>query len=178
MKMANIFKKMVDKLSGYSDEDFVDYDEDYDYDNASSDQYEEEADFEQSNFSNFVQEPIMQPRAERKSADHKVVPLKSNVGAQQLIIIEPDRIESAKKVIDHLRSGHTVICNIERVDRDVAQRVIDYISGSVYAMDGSVKPIDSRHLTFVAAPRSVTLLDKETAPQPQSSAQEHFRMAR
>ena len=176
--MANFFKKMVDKLSGYSDEDYVDYDDDYGYEEVSSEQFQEQADFEQSNFSNFVQEPMIQPKSERKVSEHKVVPLKSNSAAQQLFIIEPDRIESAKKVIDHLRAGHTVICNIERVDRDVAQRVIDYISGSVYAMDGSVKPIDSRHLTFVAAPRSVTLLDKETAPQPQTYATEHFRMAR
>ena len=49
--MANFFKKMVDKLSGYSDEDYVDYDDDYGYEEVSSEQFQEQADFEQSNFS-------------------------------------------------------------------------------------------------------------------------------
>ena len=51
--------------------------------------------------------------------------------------------------------------NIENVDRNVAQRVIDYISGAAYSIDGNVKPIDQNRKTFVVAPRNVSLMDRD-----------------
>jgi len=92
--------------------------------------------------------------------------------------MQPNNIQSAQRVCDHLRAGHMVICNIENVDAKIAQRVIDFISGSTYAMDGNVKPIDARAHSFVAVPRSVSLVDKEIAPQDTVEYPEQYRMAR
>lgn len=88
-----------------------------------------------------------------------IVPIKAN--ETQVVILQPDSIRSSQQVCDHIRQGHTVICNIENVDRSVAQRVIDYISGAAYSIDGNVKPIDQNRKTFVVAPRSVSLMDRE-----------------
>ncbi|MBO4475017.1 MAG: cell division protein SepF [Clostridiales bacterium] len=77
------------------------------------------------------------------------------------MILQPDSIRSSQQVCDHIRAGHTVICNIENVDRSVAQRVIDYISGAAYSIDGNVKPIDQNRKTFVVAPSTVSLMDRD-----------------
>ncbi|NLV47658.1 MAG: cell division protein SepF, partial [Clostridiaceae bacterium] len=58
---------------------------------------------------------------------------------------------------DHIRAGKTVICNIEKVDAKVAQRVIDFITGAAYALDGKVMPVSS--VIFVVAPRQTTLVE-------------------
>jgi len=186
--MAGFFKKIVDKISGYPDDADNDYDSDYGYE-ESTDQYGYAAPAPgytapqepQYTAAPYQQEPRMQyaPPARNTSAP-KVVPIKSAApGEQQLVILQPNNIQSAQRVCDHLRAGHTVICNIENVDAKVAQRVIDFITGSTYAMDGNVKPIDARAHSFVAVPRNVSLVDKEmNAPGEMDDFSEPFRMVR
>ncbi|MBN1892282.1 MAG: cell division protein SepF [Clostridiales bacterium] len=180
--MAGFFKKIVDKLSGYPDDADFDYENDYyDYDETADEAYEapmaNQAYAQQGRFQPEMNtDPMMQYTAPQRAAPQKVVPLKS--GEQQLVIMQPNNIQSAQRVCDHLRAGHMVICNIENVDAKVAQRVIDFISGSTYAMDGNVKPIDARAHSFVAVPRSVSLIDKEFAPKETVEYPEQYRMAR
>lgn len=182
--MAGFFKRIVDKISGYPDDAEFDYDNDYDYDDVPANQYESEPQGQrrQEQYASpaYSQEPVMQYTSDLRGASApKVVPIKSVAsGEQQLIILQPNNIQSAQRVCDHLRAGHTVICNIENVDAKIAQRVIDFISGSTYAMDGNVKPIDARAHSFVAVPRSVSLIDKEIAPQETNEYPEQYRMAR
>jgi len=183
--MAGFFKKIVDKLSGYPDDADADYMSDLDYE-PETDQYSyanQPQSFaqpqEQPFAASYQQEPKMQyaPPA-RNAATPKVVPIKSVApGEQQLVILQPNNIQSAQRVCDHLRAGHTVICNIESVDAKIAQRVIDFISGSTYAMDGNVKPIDARAHSFVAVPRNVSLVDKDYSSANETSEYtEPFRM--
>jgi len=185
---GKFFKKIVDKLSGYSEEDDGDYDSDCGYEESPSEQLEyaprtqtNSQPQEPSFAASYQQEPRMQyASAPRNSTASKVVPIKPAVtGEQQLVILQPNNIQSAQQVCDHLRAGHTVICNIENVDAKVAQRVIDFITGSTYAMDGKVKPIDARAHSFVAVPRNVSLVDRETILQNDADEyNEPFRMAR
>lgn len=179
--MAGFFKKIVDKLSGYPDDADFDYDNEYDYDEAAGE--EGEASASQQVYAQPEQfrpgsrtDPMMQYAPSQRTSPQKVVPIKT--GEQQLVIMQPNNIQSAQRVCDHLRAGHMVICNIENVDAKIAQRVIDFISGSTYAMDGNVKPIDARAHSFVAVPRSVSLVDKEIAPQETLEYPEQYRMAR
>jgi len=188
-KMAGFFKKFVDKISGYSEDTDGEYDSEYPGDDYSPDQYNyppqtqgfNQPQEQQYKAAPFQQEPRMQyaPPARSASAP-KVVPIKTaSPGEQQLVILQPNNIQSAQRVCDHLRAGHTVICNIENVDAKVAQRVIDFITGSTYAMDGNVRPIDARAHSFVAVPRNVSLVDKEvSAPADMDDYSEPFRMVR
>ena len=177
--MAGFFKRIVDKISGYPEDMDAEYDE-YGYEDASADQYGYDTQpQEQPYTAPYQQDPRMQyaPPTRQASAP-KVVPIKAAApGEQQLVILQPNNIQSAQRVCDHLRAGHTVICNIENVDAKIAQRVIDFISGSTYAMDGNVKPIDARAHSFVAVPRNVSLVDKEkTQTQDMDEYMEPFRM--
>ena len=76
----------------------------------------------------------------RRAQPNKVVDFKP-AGGQQVVIMQPADIEAAQQACDHIRSGKTVICNIEKVDTKVAQRVIDFITGAAYALDGKVMPV-------------------------------------
>ena len=71
--------------------------------------------------------------------------------------MQPADIDSAQEASDHIKSGKTVICNIEKVDPKVAQRVIDFITGAAYALDGKVMPVSS--VIFVVAPRQTALVE-------------------
>ena len=71
--------------------------------------------------------------------------------AQQVVVVKPDSMESAQEISNHLRAGRTIICNFEQVDQKVAQRVVDFMTGSAYALDGHVQPVSA--LIFVIVPR-------------------------
>lgn len=144
--MTDIFNKLFNRLGNFHDE--IDYE----------DEYEEEP----------VQEPIdmpedVRPGPFRRQSSGKVVDFKSSTGQQQVVIMQPADIESAQEACDHIRSGKTVICNIEKVDPKVAQRVIDFITGAAYALDGKVMPVSS--VIFVVAPKQTSLVEGNMVSQ-------------
>ncbi len=138
--MTDFFSKIFDRLGNFRDIDYDDYDQEY---------YEESAEEEE-----VPEAPKHGPF--RRQPTGKVVDLRSG-GQQQVVIMQPADIDSAQEACDHIRSGKTVICNIEKVDPKVAQRVIDFITGAAYALDGKVMPVSS--VIFVVAPRQTALLE-------------------
>ncbi len=91
--------------------------------------------------------------------DGRVVNFKNPGVTNEVVIIEPRDIATAQQVCDFVRSGKTVICNIEQIDTKIAQRVIDFLTGATYALSGTVEPISS--LIFVVAPRSTHVASAE-----------------
>lgn len=139
--MAAFFDKFINKFSNYEEDDF-EYDDDF------GDVQDEPGD-------DIHMEPIHQTASNRRTQP-KLVDFKSGSG-NQVIVVKPQDMESAQELCNHLRAGRTVICNFEQVDQKIAQRVVDFITGSAYALDGQVRPVSN--LIFVIVPRSVTLLD-------------------
>lgn len=139
--MADILNRLFNRLGGFHDE--IDYEDDYD-----QAEYDEQEPVEA-----VVEEPRSGPFRRQQS---KVVDFKPS-GHQQVVIMQPADIEAAQQACDHIRAGKTVICNIEKVDTKVAQRVIDFITGSAYALDGKVMPVSS--VIFVVAPRNTALVE-------------------
>lgn len=174
--MTGFFKRFVDKVSGYSD----DYDEDYINDGETDYRVEEDLNAFPSyggkapemQYQSTPPEPSYRPQADYLAdVQPKVVPLKNTKGEHQLVFIQPDSIKAAQSVCDHIRAGHTVICNIENVDARIAQRVIDFVSGAAHALDGNVKPIDAKAHCFVAAPKNVNMTDRKPSERKYSSGE-------
>jgi cell division inhibitor SepF len=140
--MADFIHKLFDRFGGFRDE--IDYEDDYEQEEYVMDQDD-----------THVEEPSPSPF--RRPASNKVVDFRSSPNQQQVVVMQPADIESAQQACDHIRAGKTVICNIEKVDAKVAQRVIDFITGAAYALDGKVMPVSS--VIFVVAPRQTTLVE-------------------
>lgn len=170
--MAGFWNSIVDKIAG------VDRNAYYEDDETMYEGYGEEGidqiHVEDGSYNDF------QPQTEITTPEmnNRVLPIKSVQASEtQVVILQPDSIRSSQAVCDHIRAGHTVICNIENVDRSVAQRVIDYISGAAYSIDGNVKPIDQNRKTFVVAPRSVSLMDRESLAKQEENQNQQYRQA-
>lgn len=145
--MADILNKLFNRLGNFHDE--IDYEDDFeqtDYNEAATDEMTEEP-----------RQPVF-----RRPQSNKVVDFKPT-GNQQVVIMQPADIEAAQQACDHIRAGKTVICNIEKVDAKVAQRVIDFITGAAYALDGKVMPVSS--VIFVVAPRNTALVEGSIVSQ-------------
>lgn len=67
-----------------------------------------------------------------------------NTTAQlKVMVSQPMFYEDAKEIIDYLRSKRPVVVNLEKVENSTAQKIVNIISGAVYALDGSMQKVSS-----------------------------------
>ena len=98
-------------------------------------------------------EPRRSPRIARKSAA-KVVTL--NPGSSSRVrIMTPSQFDESTTIADEIKSGRLVIFNFGQLGNDDARRVVDFISGTAYGLNGNVRRA-SRDI-FVAAPRNIDI---------------------
>lgn len=80
-----------------------------------------------------------------------------NSGTQlQVVLVKPERFENASEIADHLREKRTVVLNLESTNKDIARRLIDFLSGVAYAGDGKIKKVSAN--TYIITPYSVDLM--------------------
>ena len=77
-------------------------------------------------------------------------------------IVKPTSVNDARDVTDLILSGSTVVLNLEGLDLDIAQRIIDFTSGSCYAVQGNVMKIS--HYIFVITPSTVDVSGDISTP--------------
>ncbi len=73
----------------------------------------------------------------------------------KVIVIEPQTFEDAQQVAYCLRAKRPVVINFENTDGDDARRIIDFISGTTYALNGEIKKVG--HDVFFCAPSNVNV---------------------
>ena len=71
----------------------------------------------------------------------------------QVVLVKPDRFDSVTEIAEHLRSKHAVVLNLESTNKDVARRLVDFLSGCAYALDGKIKKIAIS--TYIITPYNV-----------------------
>lgn len=133
MKLLDDFKRMLHPLN----------DEDDEYD----------VDFDQQE-SPFVEE---RPRAERPVIDSrrgKVVNIHATTQLK-VVLVKPERFETASEIADHLKEKRTVVINLESTHKDIARRLVDFLSGVAYAGEGKIKKIAAN--TYIITPYSVDI---------------------
>ena len=79
--------------------------------------------------------------------------------AYQVVLCCPERFEDAAGIAEKLTVNHLVILNLEKVSRDVARRLIDFLSGAAYARNGQVKRVASS--TYMIASYNMDLTDAD-----------------
>ena len=140
----------------YADDDYDDYDEDDDY----ADEYEqpEEAPPRRAPRRAPAPAPVAEEPDEQEDFGFTPVPAAStgtgvssgfngqvlNMNAsnkQEVVLFRPGSFNDTSKAADDLRNRKAVIVNMENVDKAMARRVVDFLSGCVYALDGDVKKI-------------------------------------
>ena len=140
----------------YADDDYDDYDEDDDY----VDDYEEPAEAPAPRREKRRAAPAPEMDEMEDEADYGFAPVpdaaSSNAPAtgfsgqilnmnasnkQEVVLFRPGTFNDTSKAADDLRNRKAVIVNMENVDKAMARRVVDFLSGCVYALDGDVKKI-------------------------------------
>ncbi len=73
----------------------------------------------------------------------------------QVVLVKPEKFEDASSVADHLNAKRTVVLNLESAPKDIARRLIDFLSGVAYANNGQIKRVANS--TFIITPYNVDI---------------------
>ena len=87
--------------------------------------------------------------------DNKVMSIHTTT-AVQVVLSKPERFEQAAEIADHLRDKRTVVMNLETTNKDVARRLVDFLSGVAYANDGKIKKVAIN--TYIITPYNVDIM--------------------
>ena len=82
--------------------------------------------------------------------------LNMSSGKQEVVLFHAKTFDDAARAADELRRKKAVILNMENVDKSLTRRVVDFLSGSVYALDGSVKKIAQS--TYLFCPHNMDVV--------------------
>jgi len=97
-----------------------------------------------------IETPVFEPR--KPSSKNNVVSIHSQKNAR-VVLVEPRSYDEAQEIADHLKSRRSVVVNLQRVRRDQAIRIVDFLSGTVYALGGHISKLGSD--IFLCTPDSV-----------------------
>ena len=61
----------------------------------------------------------------------------------KVVVVQPESFEDSKEIADHLKTKKPIVVNLEKINADVAQKIINFLSGAVYALDGNIQKISS-----------------------------------
>ena len=122
-------------------------------DKAKNDEFFEDA---ESDIKNTVDaQPKPQKPQKVSTRGNKVVPMRTGRNNMEVCVIKPANVEDAREITDTLLSGRAVVLNLEGLHVDVAQRIIDFTSGSCYSINGNLQKISS--YIFIITPESVEI---------------------
>lgn len=144
--MAGFGKKIL-SMMGLEE---VPENEDEYYSNPSDPQPEQPAEIYDDDF-----EPVEEQSygTTSRSTIGKLVGASSDGSKLSLLIYKPSSYEETQNIVDNLKSNRPIIVNLDELDTDVAQRILDFISGAVYALSGNIRKA-ARNI-FVVAPMNV-----------------------
>lgn len=143
------------KLNGEDEDDY--YDDDY----LDDDEEEEEASSQRkTSAARQKNDDYEDAGVKRQQPANKITPIKqpssrrmANSSGMEVCVIKPTSVEDAREITETLLANRTVVLNLEGLDVDVAQRIIDFTSGSCFAISGNLQKIS--HYIFIITPSSV-----------------------
>ncbi len=166
--MSNIFKNFLNQMK------LTDEDEEYDdYLNEETEKEQrkarraerridktdsyDEAPKNQSSVNNPAPSDLKKERMSRmeRSTAGKVVPIRTTPKGLEVCIMKPTSFEDSQIICDMLLTGRATVINLEGFDDKLAQRTMDFISGSVYAINGKLHRISS--CIFIVSPDTVDI---------------------
>ena len=131
--------------------------------------YEDEEEYEED-FD--LEEPFVETKEERKprgkkreeddmerdyadTSRDKVVNINTTTQLQ-VVLVKPEKFQDASAIADHLREKRTVVLNLESANKDVARRMVDFLSGAAYAQEGKIKKVAVA--TYIITPYNVDII--------------------
>ena len=103
--------------------------------------YEDEDEEEFDDFEEVPRKDTFEDRRNKtEDRRNKVVNIHATTQLK-VVLVKPERFENASEIADHLKDKRTVVLNLESTNKDVARRLVDFLSGVAYAGEGKIKKV-------------------------------------
>ena len=83
-----------------------------------------------------------------------------NGEGNKMILLEPRAYSESQQIADHLKKRNTVVVNLKRVTPEQAKRIVDFLSGTLYAIGGDLQKLGSG--IFLCTPKNINVQGKMT----------------
>ena len=99
-------------------------------------------------------EPVADARRPKEKPQNKITPMRSSsrraqtAGGMEVCVIKPTSFDESREITETLLANRTVVLNVEGLDVDIAQRIIDFASGSCFAINGNLQKISNYIFTI------------------------------
>lgn len=162
--MANILKNFLNSMKLTEDDDYEDYlEEESEKEQKKAKRLErvsQKAEINEElpeNQSPVTTNEIRKERVSRmeRNSANKVVPIRATSKGLEVCIMKPTSFEDSQEICDMLLSGRATVINLEGFDDKLAQRTMDFVSGSVYAINGKLHRISN--CIFIVSPDTVDI---------------------
>ena len=106
-------------------------------------------------------EPVSEIKRPKEKPQSKITPMRSSsrrsqaAGGMEVCVIKPTSFDESREITETLLANRTVVLNVEGLDVDIAQRIIDFASGSCFAINGNLQKISN--YIFIITPESVDI---------------------
>ncbi|PEY41375.1 cell division protein SepF [Bacillus cereus] len=104
------------------------------------------------------QDPPEQQDTPLKKAQPKqnIVSIETAKQSSKVVLLEPRTYSEAQGIADHLKGRRAVVINLQRMSTDQAVRIVDFLSGTVYAIGGDIQKLGPK--TFICTPETVDIV--------------------
>ena len=160
----SILDKMGLNDEYYDDDEFYDDDEDFEEEvtpkkRSAKKQASRDEDPYEDDYEDDFEEKKSYAKGKTVKPSKKVTPINgSKRGGREdmeVCVIKPTTVEDAREITETPLNGRTVVLNLEGLDIDIAQRIIDFTSGSCFAISGNLQKISS--YIFIITPNNVDI---------------------
>ena len=108
----------------------------------------------------YIEERSSSKRSNSTAVSNKVTPMRpsnrrANNVSMEVCVIKPTSVEDAREITETLLNNRTVVLNVEGLDVEIAQRIIDFTSGSCFAISGNLQKISN--YIFIITPAAVDI---------------------
>lgn len=117
---------------------------------------------------NFAVGEEEQPETFEAKAAPAAAPKTTGVGssaALEMKVVKPERMDAAFGIGEHLLAKRTVVINFEDTNRETIRRILDFLGGVVFAIEGNIKKVSDA--TYIVTPKNVDVT-ADAAPQPET----------
>ncbi|MCA1059244.1 cell division protein SepF [Rossellomorea aquimaris] len=113
---------------------------------------EDEYDYEEEKYEEEYEEKKPM-KSQLSNTKQNVVSLQSVQKSSKMILVEPRVYAEAQEIADHLKNRRSVLVNLQRIQHDQAKRIVDFLSGTVYAIGGDIQRVGDN--IFLCTPDNV-----------------------
>ncbi|MEI2663968.1 cell division protein SepF [Rossellomorea sp. LJF3] len=114
---------------------------------------EDEYEYEEEKYEEEEYEEKKPMKSQLSNSKQNVVSLQSVQKSSKMILVEPRVYAEAQEIADHLKNRRSVLVNLQRIQHDQAKRIVDFLSGTVYAIGGDIQRVGDN--IFLCTPDNV-----------------------